>query len=145
MMSEWAEDTGRWASLTAEELSLAMEAAGILKLDVAGDEDGVSISFPGLAPAEALMTLAVGGDRTPGSLGDRASGSCATLAQLASDYAVDVPDELLAAAFHNGWDWVVHPHMTGRTVGWHVTVTMSTADASQVAANLYALKHGGAL
>lgn len=145
MMSEWTTDEAHWAHVAGEELALALAASGIQVIDCYGDEDGVNVAFPHLGVAEAMMTLAMSGDNIQGSLYDRATGSCVTLRALAEEHDGDVPDELLSTAFTAGWAWVIHPHMTGRVMGWHVSVTIPAADANQVTATLNALRVGGAL
>ena len=139
------DDTAHWAHVAGEELALALKAAGIQVLDCFGDADGVNIAFGGLKPAEALLTIVADGQNGPGSLYDRAASSCVTLTALAHEHGDDVPDEALAEAFRNGWDWVVHPHMQGRVMGWHVSVTVPAADANTVTAKLNAFRLGGAL
>ena len=139
------------AMITAEELSAALTATGIDVIDCFGDEDGVSVAFPNVASAEAFMTLTVRHSDTPGSLYDHATGSCVTLRHLAEQYDGEVPDAKLTAAFAAGWTWVMHPHMNGRVMGWHTTVTIPTLDANQVTATLNAalnpsgIRHGGQL
>lgn len=139
------DDTAHWAHVAGEELALALTAAGIQVLDCFGDEDGVSIAFGGLAPAEALLTIVADGSKGPGSLYDRAASSCVTLSHLAQQHDGDVPDEALAEAFRAAWDWTVHPHMSGRVMGWHVSVTLPAYDANTLTATLNALRLGGAL
>lgn len=139
------DDTQHWAHVAGEELALALDAVKLVVIDCFGDEDGVNIAFPGLAAAEAFMTLSVAVDPNPGSMYDRATSSCVSLSALAEQHQGDVPDELLAKAFAEAWDWTVHPHMTGRVMGWHVSVTLPAADANTITATLNANRLGGAL
>lgn len=139
------DDTAHWAHVAGEELALALKAAGIEVLDCFGDEDGVNIAFGGMPGAEALLTIIANGDQGPGSLYDRAASSCLTLSKLAVEHDGDVPEEALAAAFRQAWDWTIHPHMRGRIMGWHVSVTLPAYDANTVTASLNALRLGGAL
>lgn len=142
---DYLDDTEHWAHVAGEELALALEGAGIVVIDCFGDEDGVNIAFPGIAAAEVLVSMVTVSDRTPGSLYDRITGSCVTLSALAEQHEGNPPDEAVAEAFRNAWSWVMHPHMTGRVMGWHVSVTLPAHDANTVTATLNALKHGGAL
>ncbi|ALO79409.2 hypothetical protein [Streptomyces phage phiSAJS1] len=139
------DDTEHWAHVAGEELALALKAAGIEVLDCFGDEDGVNIAFGSMPGAEALLTIVADGKQGPGSLYDRASSSCITLSQLAQEHNGDVPDEAVAEAFRAAWDWTIHPHMRGRIMGWHVSVTMPAYDANTITATLNALRLGGAL
>lgn len=145
MMSENLDDTSYWAGVAAEELAAALRGVGIRVLDCDGDEDGVSIAFPNLATAEALMTVAVPAHATPGTLYDRATGSCVALRVLSEQHDGDVPEEDATAAIRDGWAWIVHPHMIGRVMDWHVSVTLPHNDANQITANLNSLRLGGAL
>jgi hypothetical protein len=121
--SEWV-DGGFLATVAAEELGLAMAQLGIGVAD--------------------LLTLALSEDETPGSLYDRATSSCVTLASFV--LSGETPsDDQLRAAIASGWKWNVHPAMSGRRMGWHVAVEMTAADANQLTANLNALRNGGVL
>lgn len=127
------------ANLAAEELGRALNARGINFSTCFGDEDGVSLGLKGIPQAEAMLTLAVPGGTVAGTLYDRATGCCVMLATLAEQYGDDAPEELVEAAFAEGWVWIIHPDMKGHTPGWHVTVTLPTADANAVTARLNAL------
>lgn len=131
------------ANIAAEELTTAMAMVGIGYLNVGGGEDGsVTITFPSLADAEALLTLAVVENQTPGSLYDRATHSCVSLTEWAAT-GYEPTDDQLAATIFAGWEWEIHPSMNGRRMGWHVHVEMTSADANQLTANLHALRLGG--
>lgn len=145
MMSDNLDGITDWSHVAGEELALALTSAGIRVLDCYGDEGGVHISFPHIHSAEALMTMAVPVSPEPGDLYDRSTGSCVTLRALAEQYGDDVPESVLEGAFKAGWEWIVHPHMSGRVMGWHVSVSMPGADANQITATLNSLRHGGAL
>jgi hypothetical protein len=142
--SEWV-DGGFLATVAAEELGLAMAQLGIGFADLYGGGDGmVTVNFQGPADAESLLTLALSEDETPGSLYDRATSSCVTLASFV--LSGETPsDDQLRAAIASGWKWNVHPAMSGRRMGWHVAVEMTAADANQLTANLNALRNGGVL
>lgn len=144
-MMDSMDDTEYWANVAAEELAAALDMIGIGFMGTAGDEIGdVSVAFHSLADAEALMTLAVPQDDNQGSLYDRATSSCLTMAALAE--AEERPsDEVIEHAVRAGWTWTIHPAMRGRRMGWHVSVDIPAADANQVTANLNALRLGGIL
>lgn len=138
-------DTAHWADIAAEELARALDLTGIGFLGATGDDDGdVLVAFQQLADAEALMTLAVPQSTAVGSLYDRATSSCLTMAAL-GDAEVEPSDEQVEHAINTGWTWTIHPAMRGRRMGWHVHVNLSAADANQVTANLNALRLGGAV
>lgn len=142
------DDTAHWAHVAGEELALALAAAGIEVLDCFGDEDGVNIAFGTLAGAEALLTIVADGNNGPGTLYDRAASSCVMLSHLkeqADAQERDITEAELSEAFRAAWDWTIHPHMRGRIMGWHVSVTVPAYDANTVTAKLNALRLGGAL
>lgn len=142
-MMDSMDDTERWANVAAEELARALDLTGIGFMGTAGDEDGdVSVAFNSLADAEALMTLAVPQNTAVGSLYDRATSSCLTMAAFAES-GVDPSEESVEHAIRAGWTWTIHPAMRGRRMGWHVSVDIPAADANQVTANLNALRLGG--
>lgn len=137
------DDTEHWANVAAEELARALELTGIGFMGTAGDEDGdVSVAFNSLADAEALMTLAVPQNIATGSLYDRATSSCLTMAAFVES-GTEPTDAQIEHAIRTGWTWTIHPAMRGRRMGWHVSVDIPAADANQVTANLNALRLGG--
>lgn len=140
MTSDWT--TPEYlANISAEELARALDMHGIQAHNVGADEDGVTVSFAGLRSAETLLTLTLEGTDQQGSLYDRATSSCVTLSNLPDD----ATDGDVADAFASGWAWIIHPHMTGRVMGWHVSVTLPAADADQLTARLNELKRGYAV
>jgi hypothetical protein len=142
-LPDWTTDE-YLANLAAEELSAALDRHRIMFHNVAGDEDGtVSVAFVDLRDAEAMMTLAIE-QAGPGTVYDRATGSCVSLTALAATGG-EVPDEQVAACITAGWNWMVHPHMRGRRMGWHVSVDIPTADANAMTAALNTQAHGGAV
>lgn len=139
MSSDWT-TPGYLANISAEELGIALRLHGVRALNVGTDEDGVSVAFVSLRDAETLLTLATDGTGGPGSLYDRVSSSCVTLSAMA-DSGEPTQDQV-GAALDGGWVWMVHPDMSGRRVGWHVTATMPSDDANQLTATLNELKRG---
>lgn len=137
------------ASIAAEELSDAVFRAGIRITECYGDgESKVSLSLSELRDAETLMTLVTDGSGGPGSFYDRATGSCVSVAAMAAADTVsgrEVDEDALWAVMAAGWDWSVHPHMTGLRMGWHVTVTLPVEDANAVSAALNARVRGVSL
>lgn len=131
------DDTAYWAGVVAEELQRALGQHGIHVHDVEGDEDGVHASFADLRHAETMLALAVEGADGPGSLYDRVSTGCVTMADLP-----EADEAVIAHVLDTSWTWMVHPAMSGRFVGWHVSVTMPSADANTVTARLNELKRG---
>lgn len=134
------------SNIAADELRQALERAGVAATDVTGSDDGrVFVRFRGLPDAEAFLTLSLLQDPRHGSLYDRASSSCATLASLHDLDDEERANELAEEAMAAGWTWLMHPHMRGRSVGWHVAADMPHADANAVTATLNAMRTGGAL
>ncbi len=134
------------ANLAAEELSIALATRGIGWNSCYADEDQddtycVSLSLSGIRAAETLLALAVPGHSGPGSLYDRATGSCLTITQMAGDAGTSdrVQADNVRNAINAGWVWMIHPDMQGHTPGWHVSVTIPVADANTVTARLNAL------
>jgi len=141
-MMDIMEDTEFWADVAAEELERALTMIGIAVNGVRGDDEGdVYISFKGIREAESFMVLSMTGDRTAGTVYDRAVASCVTLGSL-DDSA---PDAVIDAAQDTGWTWVIHPTMTGAVVGWHVMAVLPSNDAVTVTARLRARVNAGAL
>ena len=137
------DDTGHWTNIAAEELARALDLTGIGFMGTTGDEDGdVCVAFNSLSDAEALMTLAVPQNSTIGSLYDRATASCLTMASFMESGA-EPSDAQIEHAIRTGWSWTIHPNMRGQRMGWHVSVDIPAADANQVTANLNALRLGG--
>jgi hypothetical protein len=140
MTSDWT--TPEYlANISAEELSRALDMHGIQTHNVGADEDGVTVALAGLRAAETLLTLVLDGPAGPGTLYDRATGSCVTLSNLDDD----ATDGGVARAFDAGWTWMIHPTMDGRVVGWHVHLTLPAADADQLTGRLNELKRGYAV
>lgn len=138
------DETGFWADVAAEELARALQAINIRFNGVRGEEDGdVYVSFGSLRGAEAFMILGMDNDRSAGSVYDRAAASCITLGEMDDD----APDELITAAQTSGWTWMIHPHMNGPVMGWHVMAVIPMSDAVTVTARLRAHVNadGGAL
>lgn len=130
------------ASMAVEELgeSLARHGIGFI-LTAADDEHRVTVIFQGLADAEALMTLGVQGSELPGSLYDRATSGCVSM----NDYAnrgVEATEADIERLVDAGWNWLIHPAMNGRRMGWHVHLTLPSHDAATLVANLNALRLG---
>ena len=140
--TDWTTPEGL-SNIVAQELVTALVNQGIHVVHCGGTVDGrVSVSFQELRDADAMLTLAVPGSDTPGSLYDRATGGCVALSSLAEAAelsSLDVNDAEALAAIQSGWEWSVHPHLTGRRAGWHVTVDIPLSDASAVTAALNAL------
>ncbi len=141
IMPGWTEED--MANVAAEELGHALAVRGIAWRTCFGDEDGtVNLAFGQLRDAETLLCLAVPGPTGPGTLYDRVTGGCVSLSELAHQAgigeAAGSPAEV-EAIMDVGWSWMVHPDMTSHVVGWHVTVSMPTADANTVTARLNAL------
>lgn len=127
------------AQVAAEELASSLESLGIGHLGCYLASDGdVSIAFQDIRDAETMVSLGVPSDHTAGTLYDRASASCLTLSQLGA--AGEPSDEDVRAALDAGWAWTIHPNMIGHRMDWHVSVDMSVADASQLTANLNAMR-----
>ena len=129
------------ANISADELRKALNVHGIRVHNVGADADGVTVSLADMASAEALLTLVLDGPDRPGTVYDRATGSCVTLSQLSDD----APEEQVTAAFDAGWVWMIHPVMDGMHVGWHIHLTLPVNDADYVTARLNELKQGYAL
>lgn len=140
-----------FADILAEELDEAVRRRGVRTHECYANGGLVHLHLDGIREAEAFVSLAVTSpDRAPGSLYDRASSGCVSLSAIAESYAgeggvPDSEDELSAAereavsqAMDEGWDWQVHPVMTGQRVVWHVAVELSAADAQTVIASLNA-------
>lgn len=147
MMDEFMRD-GALGDLAAEELAAALKAHGIrVNGEVFADEDGVNVALGSLRDAETLLalTMAEGG---PGTLYDRATSSCVTLTKLSKDAdatGVEPHEWEVAAAFRAGWNWLIHPEMRGRVVGWHITVCIPQDDAMALASRLNEIRNGGAV
>jgi hypothetical protein len=135
------------ANIGADELKGALEAHGVRAPHCGGDEDGVTVHLVDVKDAELMLSLAFEGPDGPGTLYDRAVSSCVTLTAMsaAESAGADVSEQQVAAAFDQGWTWIMHPDMDGRRVSWHISVTIPTDDACQVAARLNELSNGGAL
>lgn len=128
------------ANLAAEELGHALSMRGINFRTCFGDPDGlVSLSFNGMRDTETLLALAVPGPTGPGTLYDRATGGCVSLAALAESKGEDASEDEVESILDAGWAWLIHPDMRSHVVGWHITVVMPTADANTVTARLNAL------
>jgi class 3 adenylate cyclase len=141
-LPDWTTDE-YLANLAADELAKAINRHGIQFHGVMGDSDGtVGISFPDLRDAEALLTLTLSGTDHPGGIYDRATGSCVLLTDLASK-GDDASDDEISRALGEGWNWMIHPHMIGRRMGWHVSVDIPTADANALTAALNTLANVG--
>jgi hypothetical protein len=128
------------AQFTVEELSRVMDLLGINHMGCYLADDGdVSISFRDIRDAETMVSLGVTADARPGTMYDRATASCLTLSELGrgpeSPSEGDVRDAIEA-----GWSWTIHPNMVGRRMDWHVSVDITPEDASQLAANLNAMR-----
>lgn len=142
-----ADSQGNWTTpedltqISAEELARALILHHIGAKHVEADEDGVTVWFVGIFDAGVMLTLAVEGTGELGSLHDRATAGCLSLSSM----GVDASEQAVCDVIDGSWVWVVHPHIDGRVVGWHVSVTMSADDANQVTASLNTLHHGGAL
>lgn len=131
-------------NITAEELYGAMERLGIRANGCWAADDGsrINISFADIRDAEAMVSLGVVSDFTPGSTYDRAAASCVTLASFA-ERGVDPSESEMGAAMDAAWNWTIHPAMDGRRMGWHVSVDLPTADAQSVVADLNAMRQVG--
>lgn len=146
MTSDWTTPE-YMANLGADELKSALSAHGIHVPHCGGDEDGVTLHLADLKDAELMMSLAFEGPAGPGTLYDRAVGSCVTLTAMSNAESAGalVSEQAVADAFEHGWTWMMHPDMSGRRVSWHISLTIPTDDACQVAARLNELRNGGAL
>lgn len=132
------------ANIAAEELRHALTGARVGFTECFGLDDGdVSIQFKSIFHAEVMMVSAFRGPDGPGSLYDRATGSCVTLSALQVDEDAEVPEADIGAAFEAGWTWMIHPDMKPGHVGWHVGLTIPAADAMQVAALVNAMLNEG--
>lgn len=146
LMDEFMTD-GSLGDLAAEELAAALKAHGIFVHPVFADEDGVNVALGGLRDAETLLALTIAEDG-PGTLYDRATSSCVTLTKLSKDAdatGVEPHEWEVAAAFRAGWKWLIHPEMSGRVVGWHITVCIPPDDAMALASRLNEIRNGGAV
>lgn len=135
------------ANIAADELDAAMGRAGISFRHCGPDEDGIGVSFGDLRDAETLLTLAVRGTDEASGIYDRATSGCLSLSLLADAAAHGAPepsDDVVNGIIDTGWVWMVHPHMNGRRMGWHVTVTMTPEDANAVTAELNRVTGGAA-
>ena len=136
------DDTGYWGGIVAGELAAVLEQVGIGIHETDIDRDGdVVVAFVSLADAAAFLTLAVDGSGAVGSLYDRATSCCVTLAAASEN----LNEDEFRAAMNGSWTWFIHPHMTGRRVDWDIRAHIPPADASAVTATLNALRNGGAL
>lgn len=126
------------ANISAEELARALDLNGIRAHNVGADEDGVTVHLAGIRDAEALMTLTQESTQQTGTMYDRATGSCLSLSALDDN----APHGDVANVIDAGWVWVIHPHMSGRVTGWHVSVTFPVSDADQMTARLNDQKRG---
>lgn len=134
-------DLPSYAKIAAEELSTAFSRHDIGYMHVVGEDTLVHISFPSIRDAETMMTLGVEGSHLAGGLYDRSTSGCLGLSHLPADAS----EEDVNAVIDASWTWVVHPHMTGRRMGWHVAVDMPVEDANAVTANLNTIANGGAV
>lgn len=142
--ADWTNDE-YLANIAADELRQALDRAGLSATDVTGTDDGrVFVRFRGLSDAEAFLALSMIQDPRHGTLYDRASSSCATLASLHDLDDEERANKMAEEAMEAGWTWLMHPHMRGRSVGWHVAADMPHADANAVTAALNSLRGGGA-
>ena len=133
-------------NVTSEELVRALAHHGIRVTGCFGDEDGINLSLHDVRDAETMLSLVFESDQKPGSIYDRLTGGCVGLTDLADRYGIGVPPQSeVAAVFDASWTWVMHPHMEGRRVGWHITATMPLGDATYLIARLNELRNGGAL
>lgn len=132
------DDTLYWSGVAAEELSKALSAARVDVLEVGVDaRDGdVTVIFPHIGDAEALLTLAVDSRGGPGSLYDRVAEGCVSSEKDA---------EVTSAEIGRFWNWDLHPYLSGRRVGWHVRLFLNAPDANELTATLNTLARGGAL
>lgn len=147
IMSEpdWTNDE-YLSNIAADELQRALTRAGLSATDVTGTGEGrVFVRFRGLPDAEAFLSLALTQDPRQGTLYDRASASCGTLNAIWELDDEERASQLADEAMESGWTWLMHPHLRGRTVGWHVAADMPHPDANAVTAALNSLPAGGAL
>lgn len=136
------DDAADLADCAAEALADAMDQAGIIYGECEPDEDGdVYITFSYLRDAEALLSLAIDSDRTPGGLADRASEGCLTHKQAADRGQVLTTDEFLSALAAS-WTWSIHPDLIRSRVDWHVSVSVPYPDAMTLAVSLNSLPKG---
>lgn len=129
-------------NLVAEELLSAMNQLNIRTRGCWSSDDddpAISISFHDLKDAELMMTLGIKYEDGPGTLYDRSTAACITLAYQGDGDRL-FSEEELDAAVESSWNWIVHPNKTGSRMAWHATVFMSVADAQQVTANLNAFR-----
>lgn len=139
-LPEWT-STETVANVTGEELASAFGRMGVGAEFVGADSDGdVHVYFRSIQDASAFLSLVLCEDQ-PGTLYDRATAHCLSMSLLPED----ATQAQVEALIRSGWNWTVHPHMSGRRVGWHVKVMMTTNDAAQVASVLNTLAAGGAL
>lgn len=133
-------------NLAAQELCESLSKLGILAHVSANyDADGgVAVVFASIGEAQTFMSFAVDSSDGPGSLYDRATASCLTLAQCAEE-GLEAGDTKVVAAIKAAWDWEVHPSMRGVVAEWHVRVTIPVNDATAVVATLNTKLRGGAL
>ena len=132
-----------WANVAAEELGAALAAIGTLTLLVEGDEDGdVNVTFAQLRDAETMLALSINGDGSPGTIYDRAAGSCPSITELSAHG--DLDEATYRDLVTRGWTWQIHPHMSVHRVDWHVHVSLPAADANHVTASLRSHLLGGA-
>lgn len=129
-----------------EELSEAAQRQGV-RVNECYESDGeVHVSFPDIREAEEFVRLGVPmADTGPGSLYDRATSSCVSLAVIAVQHTggelddlTDEEREAVAQAMDAGWAWQIHPSVIGARVAWHAAVDVPAIDAQAVIAYLNA-------
>lgn len=127
------------ARITMEELGVALMRAQVRFLGVgaSSDETGerITVNFRDIAGAEHMMALGVPVDEQLGSLYDRSTEHCLSMADL-MDGEDDPPEDAVANLIKTGWTWTIHPHRPKGKNGWHVSVEMPQADADQLIVNL---------
>lgn len=135
------------ADILAEELGRAMRARGIRYNECYPSGDEVHISFESLREAEELIRLGLPDtEPVPGSMYDRATSGCVSIAALAIRHVeagvdddepmTDAEYEEVRAVMDAGWTWQIHPNVVGNTVGWHSAVDMSVEDAQAITVHL---------
>lgn len=125
------------AGIAADELSSVLEALGINTFGVYLDSEGdVNVPFQDIRDAETMVSLGVPAVHEPGSMYDRASASCITIALFGEEGV----EENIRAAIDAGWKWTVHPYMVGCRADWHVSVGIPLDDVHQLVATLNAVR-----
>lgn len=142
-MADWL-DADDLAKVTAEELDVATARLGIRTMGCWPDDDGrrMNIAFNSIRDAETLVSLGVVAEHRPGSLYDRTSAACVSLATYA-DSTDGPPEGEVERLMEDCWHWTVHPDMVGRRMDWHVSVDMLAVDAQQLVINLNQVHRAG--